>query len=35
MKEEYDLKPKYKEEGEKLGLNLTHSLMRPQKYGNF
>ena len=35
MKEEYDLKRKYKEEGEKLGLNLTPSPPRSQKYEKF
>jgi len=31
LKEEYSLKPKYKEEGQKLGLNLTPSPPRPEK----
>lgn len=35
MKEEYNLKPKYKEEGENLGLNLSISPPRIQKYEKY
>ena len=35
MKEEYDLKPKYKEEGENLGLDLNISPPREQKYEKY
>lgn len=34
-KEEYDLKPRYKEMGEKLGLDLTQSPPRRQKYQKY
>lgn len=35
FKEEYPLKVKYKEEGEKIGLNLTPSPLRPEQFDRF
>jgi uncharacterized protein (DUF169 family) len=35
MKEEYPLKPKYKAEGEKMGLDLRQSPPRPQEYEKY
>lgn len=34
-KEEYDLKPKYRDLGEKLGMDMRQSLPRPQNIRNF